>query len=189
MNLIGRIYRRLANWDKDIRGYVLSLRLRSCGRNLRVWPHLLLRKPDRITIGDHVGIDRDVDINIVGSGELVIGNHVWIGRNNVFYCGNRITIHDYALFGPHVHVYDSNHAYEDVTTPIVLQGRTSRGPVTIGEGCWIGAGVKILSGVTIGRNSVVGANSVVTRDIPPYCVGGEIRVACCAVMISRRNVG
>lgn len=40
-------------------------------------------------------------------------------------------------------------------------------PVTIEDGCWIGANVTILPGVTLGRGSVVGAGSVVTKSYPP----------------------
>jgi maltose O-acetyltransferase len=40
-------------------------------------------------------------------------------------------------------------------------------PVTIEDGCWIGANVTILPGVSLGRGSVVGAGSVVTKSLPP----------------------
>ena len=43
-------------------------------------------------------------------------------------------------------------------------------PISIGEGCFIGARATILKGVTIGSGSVVAAGAVVTRDVPPGCL-------------------
>jgi acetyltransferase-like isoleucine patch superfamily enzyme len=76
---------------------------------------------------------------------------------------------------------DHNHAFEDVTVPIALQGTTKGGTIRIEAGCWIGFGAAIVCNegeLVIGRNSVVGVNSVVTRSIPPYSVvsGNPARV-------------
>lgn len=46
-------------------------------------------------------------------------------------------------------------------------GAYSGQPVTIEDGCWIGARATILPGVTIGKGCVIGAGAVVTRDCPP----------------------
>ena len=48
------------------------------------------------------------------------------------------------------------------------------GPVTIGNGCWIGAGAIILSGVTLGECAVVAAGAVVIRDVPAFTVVGGV---------------
>ena len=37
-------------------------------------------------------------------------------------------------------------------------------PITIADGCWIGANVTILPGVNIGKGCVIGANSLVIKD-------------------------
>ena len=44
-------------------------------------------------------------------------------------------------------------------------GEITSAPITIGDGCRLGAGVTVLPGVTIGPGCVVGAASVVTRDL------------------------
>ena len=53
-----------------------------------------------------------------------------------------------------------------------------KGPIRVGNACWIGDNVTILSGVAIGDGAVVGACSVVTRDVPPFsiAVGNPARV-------------
>jgi maltose O-acetyltransferase len=48
------------------------------------------------------------------------------------------------------------------------------GPITIGDGSWIGARAVILAGVCIGECAVVGAGAVVTRDVPPFTVVGGV---------------
>jgi acetyltransferase-like isoleucine patch superfamily enzyme len=48
------------------------------------------------------------------------------------------------------------------------------GPVTIGDGSWIGAAAVILAGVNVGECAVVGAGAVVTRDVPPFTVVGGV---------------
>src|SRR5690242_6563599 len=44
------------------------------------------------------------------------------------------------------------------------------GPITVGDGAFIGAHAVLLPGVTVGAGAVVGAGSVVTRDVPPATV-------------------
>lgn len=41
-------------------------------------------------------------------------------------------------------------------------------PVTIGDGCWIGARSVILPGTTIGDGCLIAAGAVVTRDCEPH---------------------
>ena len=55
---------------------------------------------------------------------------------------------------------------------------TTKGPVNIGHGVWIGDNVIVLSGVQIGNGAVIGAGSIVTKNIPPYAiaVGNPARV-------------
>lgn len=40
-------------------------------------------------------------------------------------------------------------------------------PVTIGDGCWIGANATILPGVTIGDGCIIAAGAVVNKDCEP----------------------
>lgn len=43
-------------------------------------------------------------------------------------------------------------------------------PITIGDGCWIGANVTVLPNVRIGAGTIIAAGSVVTRDCDPNSV-------------------
>ena len=46
----------------------------------------------------------------------------------------------------------------------------NRGPVSIGNACWIGDNVIILPGVKIGDGCIIGAGSIVTKSLEPYTV-------------------
>ncbi|PSL48941.1 acetyltransferase-like isoleucine patch superfamily enzyme [Chitinophaga niastensis] len=81
-----------------------------------------------------------------------------------------ITIEDDVLIGSGVHIYVTNHNFDNPDIPIYDQGHHLSRPVTLKKGCWIGANAIILPGVTIGENSVVGAGSVVTKSIPDRVV-------------------
>lgn len=70
------------------------------------------------------------------AGKIVIGDHVDIARDCVFWTGE----HD-----PHTH-------------------EPKRGDVMIGDYCWIGFRSIIMPGVTIGASTICAANAVVTKD-------------------------
>jgi acetyltransferase-like isoleucine patch superfamily enzyme len=81
-----------------------------------------------------------------------------------FAAGAPITIGDYAVFGPEVALYASDHDPDD-------PGFTRRdAPITIGSRAWIGSRAMILKGVTIGEGAVVAAGSVVTQDVAPFTI-------------------
>ncbi len=118
--------------------------------------------------------------------KIVIGRNVVIRPGSFLFAdpsegGGGICIEDDVLIGPAVHVYTNNHAFSDLTMPIIDQGYpepTNQDSVNLRRGAWIGASCIILPGVTVGENAVVGAGSVVTRNVPPYsvAVGNPARI-------------
>lgn len=92
--------------------------------------------------------------------------------------GAGILVEDDVLLGAGVHIYTSNHRYNDPYLPIIDQGYFASRQVILRRGCWVGANSTLLPGVEIGENSVVGAGSIVTRSIPPYVIvtGSPARV-------------
>lgn len=105
-----------------------------------------------------------------GKPTLRIGNSTHIGRFVQINAWRSVDIGTNVLIADRVFISDADHNFSDVDVPIILQGDSFRGAVTLCDGCWIGIGAVILPGVTVGRNSIVAANSVVTRSVPDRTV-------------------
>lgn len=122
------------------------------------------------------GADFRLGAYAVETGKISLGKNVVIRPGTMLFASPQsdvsiqISIEENAMLGSGVHIYVSNHAFNDVSRPIIQQGHQDIRPVIIGKGAWIGANAIILPGVSIGENSVVGAGSVVTRSIPPHVV-------------------
>jgi maltose O-acetyltransferase len=68
------------------------------------------------------------------------------------------------MIGPRAMVLTSTHA---VGGPGRRGGDSEYRPVTIGDGCWIGAGAIVLPGTTVAEGCVIAAGAVVASDTAP----------------------
>ncbi|MGE7110293.1 acyltransferase [Lysinibacillus sp. NPDC047702] len=114
-------------------------------------------------------------------GAYAIGcSNIKLGENVVIRPGcmliatkeGQINIQKDVLIAPGVHIYVTNHKFEDTSIAICYQGMTESKSVLIKEGSWIGANSIILPGVTIGKNAVVAAGSVVTKSVSDFTIVG-----------------
>jgi maltose O-acetyltransferase len=105
---------------------------------------------------------------IIGTGDIYtrfnIGASCWINVGCLFDLSSSITIGDQVALGPQVTLLTSTHT---IGSSMQRTGPLQNLPVTIGNGCWLGARCTILPGVTIGQGAVVAAGAVVHRDVPP----------------------
>ena len=132
------------------------------------------------SVGSNVSIGTDF---ICDFGDNIhIGNNVSINHRCLFVDSNRITIGNNVLIAPGVQINTSTHPVsleERLTKDWTPESgeyfcRTRALPVSIGNGCWIGAGAIILAGVTIGDGAVVAAGAVVTKDVEPNTIVGGV---------------
>lgn len=101
-------------------------------------------------------------------GKLEVGDDCYFGRELFLDLQDRIVIEDQVTVSHRVMIVTHTDAG---TSPLKDQFiPTSKGPVIIRRGAYIGANVTILQGVEIGELSVVGAGAVVTRSVPPSTV-------------------
>ena len=123
---------------------------------------------------------RPMSSDIKGWGNLSVGDETSIPKGSVFYCTEApLTIGRKVVFGPRPTIITGDHRIDiigkhiiDVTVEEKLPENDL--PVTVEDGCWIGANVTILKGVTIGRGTVVAAGAVVTKSFPPYSIIGGV---------------
>ncbi len=146
-----------------------------------------------LRLGNHVFLGDGVLVYQTSQGGLVeIGDHAHLYGNTFVETGmsGRIMIDEGAHIQPgcHIHAYLSEvsigkkteiapgcafYCYDhgvDPGIPIMDQPLTSKGPIRVGDGAWLGHGVIVLQGVTIGEGAVIAAGSVVTRDIPANAI-------------------
>ena len=164
-----------------------------CGRGVMIGRNVTLRGAGRITLGNGVLVDDNVVLDArgaearieLGDGvvlsrntivrtrgrELVIGAGSDIGCNCIVATDSRLVLGREVLVAAFTYITaGGNHNYERRDVPVIAQGFTSLGGVTIGDGAWIGAHSTVMDGVVIGTGAIVGAHSLVRGPIPEYAI-------------------
>jgi len=126
----------------------------------------------RIVVGAGAVVDSFVKVRPAGgSGDLVIGARSVVNSGCVLYTGNGIRIGEDVAIAANCTLAPVNHAWQDRSRPIRLQGfAPGKGGIVIEDDVWIGANCVLLDGATIRRGCVVGAGSVVRGELEPYGV-------------------
>ena len=181
-----------------LRGLTYPRLLLSSRKGLLVGRNVCIRHPCRIELGGHVVIDDNCVLDAKGDSAdgISIGDGVFIGRGTILSCkGGSIEIGHNAnisagcmlvsesrlsigrnvlIAGMTYIVAGGNHGIERVDLPIIAQPCLSKGGVSIGDNCWLGANVTILDGVNVGRDTVIGAGSVVTESLPDFAIAAGV---------------
>lgn len=140
-------------------------------------PLAQLYGPGRMTLGSAVRIEKDCILYSVKrsgdtayDGRIRLGDRVFLNTHCNLTAAVGIELGDDVALGPNVFICDFDHGYEQPGISRLVTPVRSKGPIVIGDRCWIGANACIASGVTLGDECVVGANSVVTRSFPAQTV-------------------
>lgn len=153
----------------------------SLGVNVYIGDNVIVRAgkdAGDVDLNDGVQIYGDTFIHTALGARLIVGSgtHIQPGCTlNAVLADIRIGQH--VEIAPRCAFYSFNHNVDPGLT-IMDQGLNTKGPITIGDGAWLGHGVIVLSGVHIGAGAVIGAGSVVSKDIPAHAisVGNPARV-------------
>ncbi|MGK5008334.1 acyltransferase [Janthinobacterium sp. MDB2-8] len=142
-----------------------------------------IKKPEqifgasRLNIGAGVRIERGAILYAVKyyagkdyTGTIEIGKKTFANKHFNATSAFGIHIGDEVVFGPNVFLTDFDHGYEDIRMARLETDLVSKGPISIGDRCWLGANVFVGSGVSLGEYCVVAANSVVTKSFPAFSV-------------------
>jgi acetyltransferase-like isoleucine patch superfamily enzyme len=121
----------------------------------------------RLEVGEGTLLEPGCWLTLSPEARIRIGTGCFLNRNTMLAALDLIEIGDHVMFANNCFVGDSDHRYDDPTTPVTWQGFEPQGPVRIGDNCWFGVGCVVTGGVEIGERCVIGANSVITGDLPP----------------------
>ncbi|MEK7448147.1 MAG: acyltransferase [Planctomycetota bacterium] len=96
-------------------------------------------------------------------GDIKVGQKTWIGPFTVLDGSGGLKIGAYCSISAGVQIYT-----HDSVKWALSGGKDDyeKGPVTIGNRCYIGPNTVIIKGVVIGDGCIIGANSFVDRNIP-----------------------
>lgn len=111
------------------------------GKDVRIKPHLYVKYPWKLYIGDYSWL---ADCYIENIEEVLIGNHVCISQKAMLLTGN----HDYTK--PYFNLKNAS--------------------IRIYDGVWIGAGSTLCPGVTAESHAVLTACSVATSDLDAFSI-------------------
>lgn len=142
---------------------------------------LALLNSTYIKIGKHIKIKDqyriecyDLFYNQRLDPNFIIHDGVIIGYGFTSFVADRIEIGRETILAGNVTLISENHGMNpEIGTPYHAQPLT-HGPITIGEGCWIGQNVSILPNVKIGKKCIIATNSVVNSNIPDFSIAAGI---------------
>jgi acetyltransferase-like isoleucine patch superfamily enzyme len=109
----------------------------------------------------------------VENARFSIGENSFLNDECMIIALANIMIGKNVMVGPRCCFVSANHNFEDLKTPMVLQGYKAVG-IEVGDDVWIGINSTITDGVKIGSGSIVAAGSVVTKDIGEYEIWGGV---------------
>ena len=171
------LYKKIKMINIRLKNYFLSKKLGGCKNGAFLFKNVKINNPRSIFLGNNVGIGENTFLGpvveyagIVYNPKIIIGDGTWVGKNCSIAAIDKVEIGKNVLFAGFVHITDHSHGYEDISRPIAPQPLITKGPVIIGDNCWLGFGCEILSGVHIGEHCVVAARAVVTKDVPAYSI-------------------
>ncbi len=175
-----------------LRSKLYPLMFASVGRGVVFGRHMVIRHAHRIRIGAGTILDDHCVIDAKGTENrgIQLGARVYVGRNTILYTKNgNITIGDDVNISSNCQVFSSNEVVIGSSTVIGAysyllsgggydpsrsaprfaeqDGFLTKGPLSIGENCWLGAGVIVLDAASLGAHCVAAAGAVVTHSVPP----------------------
>jgi putative colanic acid biosynthesis acetyltransferase WcaF len=115
-------------------------------------------------IGKHVYIKPGVSVKFPWY--LSIGDHSWIGENVWIDNLDQVTIDANVCISQGAYLCTGNHDWKTRNMKLF------RRPITLHDGCWVGAGAVVCPGTVVGAGAVLAVGSVASKRIPSLQVWG-----------------
>ncbi len=182
-----------------LRGKFYPMLFHEVGRGVVFGSNIVIRHPQKITLGNGVIIDDNVllDAKGIDNRGITLKDEVFIGRNTILSCkdgniflgdrvnigfnceifsSNSVTLGKDILVAAYTYIVGGgNYKLENKDIPINQQPDfKGKGGVTFEDNIWIGSHCVILDGVNIGSGSVIAAGAVVSKDVPKMSIVGGV---------------
>lgn len=109
---------------------------------------------------------------------LSVGDHSWLGEDCWIDNLEQVTIGSNVCVSQGAYLCTGNHDWADPAFGLIVK------PITLRDGCWVGAKAIVCPGVTLNECAVAAAGSMVSQDIPAY----EIHAGNPASFVRRREI-
>jgi putative colanic acid biosynthesis acetyltransferase WcaF len=101
-------------------------------------------------------------VNLTFPWKLTVGDHVWLGEECWLLNLERIVIGSNVSISQRAFLCTGSHDFKSSAFDLIVK------PITLEDGCWIGAGGWVGPGVTIGSHAVLTAGSVTGKNLAAY---------------------
>jgi len=111
--------------------------------------------------GAKMGIDCVIkpSVNIKYPWNLVLGNNVWVGENVWIDNLGKVEIGNDVCISQGAFLLCGNHDYSKSTFDLIVK------PISVEEGCWIGAKSVVCPGVVMRSHSILTVGSIATNEL------------------------
>ena len=133
------------------------------GAGTTIWHRAQIRTGARLGAECVVGRDAFVDEGVV------LGDRVKIQNAALIYHG--VTVGNGVFIGPGAILTNDRYPRAITSTGDLARAADWQvSPITLSDGCSVGAGAVVVAGVTVGQFATIGAGAVVTRDVPSHAL-------------------
>ena len=138
----------VGNLSKNLRYQCVKRIFKYCGKNVNIERGASFGKGFGVEIGDNSGLGRYCHV----PADIKMGKDI--------------------MMAPHVFILDVNHAFEDVSIPMRLQGIKETARTIIEDDVWIGRQVLMIPGRHIKKGTIIAGGTVLTKNFPAYSIVG-----------------
>jgi acetyltransferase-like isoleucine patch superfamily enzyme len=122
-----------------------------------------------VELGDRAVIGERCRFHVAARAVVRVGAGAVLGERCAVVAQVGVEVGERALLADEVVLVDAGARFEDVETPVRLQGLDAS-PVVLGAGVRVGPGAVVGPGVTVGAGAAVGAHAVVEANVAPGAV-------------------
>ena len=153
----------------ELMGENVKDKLRSCGEGVKIYPMAKIAFPHVVDLGSHSKI-RDFAFIFAGEG-VTIGEYTDVQPHTIIWGGGLTIIGDRVSTGPGTVFLSATYSHAAGLKMVDGMGEgesvTLGGRLVVGNDVYIGARSTIMP-VTIGEGCVIGAGSFVNKDCEPW---------------------